>query len=286
MMTGRLYIDNVDVYTKYGAYIVDDGWNDLFAFPPLKSINYNDWHEEDGIEVDLSEPKLDKREITLKFAFTSSFIGIVDFINMLANSVYHTFNCAYIDRVFTLRMTRQPSLDNIILLGKANITFIDDFPMSNYIYKSPNSTIVETYNDYGIDAKLFTDYGVRVLEGSLIQIIKASNVKANMERDIKTQNGVIYDGIANVVFKQKEVKMKCLLRASTWSEFWNNYDALLYDLIRPGERVLHVKALNKDFPFYYKSCSVDDFDTSKYLWLQVTLTIVLTRDFHITISNN
>ena len=43
MMTGRLYIDGKDVYTEYGVYVVKGGWNELIAYPPLKTVESNDW---------------------------------------------------------------------------------------------------------------------------------------------------------------------------------------------------------------------------------------------------
>ena len=46
MKSGELIIDDVDVYNEYGVYVVTGGWNDLVAFPPLKAVDYNDWHEE------------------------------------------------------------------------------------------------------------------------------------------------------------------------------------------------------------------------------------------------
>ena len=63
MMEGRLFIDGGDAYLQYGAYVVNGGWNELVAYPPLKPVESNDWQEEDGIEADLSAPVLDTREV-------------------------------------------------------------------------------------------------------------------------------------------------------------------------------------------------------------------------------
>ena len=63
MMSGRLYIDGQDVYKQFGMYVSDNGWNELVAMPPLKSVDSNDWNEEDGIEADLSAPVLNTRDI-------------------------------------------------------------------------------------------------------------------------------------------------------------------------------------------------------------------------------
>lgn len=73
MITGRLYIDGDDAYKQYGVYVVKGGWNDLVAFPPLKTVPSNDWQEEDGIEADLSNPVLNTKEVQLKVAFSGTY---------------------------------------------------------------------------------------------------------------------------------------------------------------------------------------------------------------------
>ncbi|MCC8036700.1 MAG: hypothetical protein LIP02_00965 [Bacteroidales bacterium] len=70
MKTGSLYVDGYDVYKQFGMYVVSGGWNELVAYPPLKTVNYNDWQEEDGIEADLSAPVLNTREVSIKFAIS------------------------------------------------------------------------------------------------------------------------------------------------------------------------------------------------------------------------
>ena len=50
-MTDRFYIDGKDAFTEYGVFVQEDGYNELVAFPSLKSVKSNDWQEEDGIAV-------------------------------------------------------------------------------------------------------------------------------------------------------------------------------------------------------------------------------------------
>ena len=72
-MINRLFIDGNDAYLQYGVYVTSGGFNELVAFPPLKSVDSNDWQEEDGEEADLSAPVLNTREIQVKFAFGGLF---------------------------------------------------------------------------------------------------------------------------------------------------------------------------------------------------------------------
>ena len=72
MMRGRLYIDSKDAYAEYGVFLTDQGLNEMIAYAPLKAVNFNDWQEQDGIEADLSNPVLDTKDGTMKFAWRGS----------------------------------------------------------------------------------------------------------------------------------------------------------------------------------------------------------------------
>lgn len=274
-MQGRLYIDGNDAYLQYGVYVVQGGWNELVAMPPLKTVESNDWQEEDGIEADLSAPVLNTREIQLKIAvagLTSRFFALLE---LLSDGAYHTFDCAFIGRVYKLRLVSMPSLAAMKVLGTATLKLADDFPLSGYTYTAPESGVAEA-DDYTFDGVPFTDYGVRVLKGTLDEVMRSPDVKTALLRNIGTQAGALYDGAGAVRYKSKDVKIYCLLRAETLAELWRNYDALLYDLTRPDERTLWVNDLEEEFPFHYKSCQVTAFYPEGKLWLQFTLTVTFT----------
>ena len=273
-MKGRLYIDGKDIYSEYGVYVVKGGWNELIAYPPLKSVESNDWQEMDGIEADLSSPMLDTREIQLKVAFTGLDSRFFALIRHLSDGAYHTFDCRHIERTYRLRLVAQPNLAVAHALGTTTLKLADDFPLHDYTYKKPASNMA-AYNDYTFDGMKFTAYGVRVLKGTLDEVIKMPTVKTNLLRNISTQAGVLYDG-KNVSYKSKDVKINCLMRADTLEELWRNYDALLYDLIRPNERKLWVDELGQEFIFYYKSCQVTEFYPTDKIWLQFILTVTFT----------
>lgn len=280
MMSGRLYIDGQDVYKQFGVYVPDGGWASLIAFPPLKSATQNEWQEEDGVEIDLSAPVLNSREITLTFCFADVFSRYDDFIALLADGSYHVFQCEGIGRRFTLRLVSQSNREYAVNFGRETLKFADDMPFADYVPQKPVSSVTPS-DDYLIDGRPLTDYGVRVLQGSFAEIIKTAAVKPNMLRNIKTKTGAIYDTRGEVYYKAKAVKLVCLMRAESLEELWRNYDALLYALIQPEERTLHVRELEKEFPFCYKSCSVSEFFPSEKIWLKFTLTLTFTRDFRI-----
>ena len=228
----------------------------------------------DGIEADLSSPVLNTRDIQLKVSLAGVDNRFLALIRHLSDGAYHTFDCRYIERTYKLRLVAQPNLAVAHALGTTTLKFADDFPLLGYTYEKPASNIA-TYNDYTFNGRPFTDYGVRVLKGTLDEVKKIPVVKTNLLRNIGIQAGALYDG-KDVTYKSKDVKINCLMRADTLEELWCNYDALLYDLILPNTHNLWVRELNKEFPFYYKSCQVTEFYPTDKIWLQFTLTVTFT----------
>jgi len=280
-MRGRLYIDGIDVFLTYGVYVVQGGWNSLLAYPPLKTVTSNDWQEEDGIEADLSAPVLNTRDVTLKFAISGADSRYGDFLTLLGDRAYHEFRCEEVGRSFRLRLVSHSSLETAPLLGFLSVKFADDFPMFGYTYAPPVDTGIPPSDAYTIDGVPFSEYGVRVLQGSLSEVLKGGAAKQALLRNIPTLSGAVYDSGANVTYKTKDVKLTCLLRADDTDTMWRNYYALLHDLVQPDERLLGVAEIEQEFACYYKSCSVSDFDASGRVWLQFTLTLTFTGSYRI-----
>ena len=278
-MKGRLYIDGFDAYTVYGVYITEGGYNELVAMPSLKAVKTNDWQEEDGVEADLLSPVLNTKNVSIKFAVTEAHGRYFSLIELLSDGSYHTFDVVYINRVFRLRLISVSVNSSVGDFALMTMKFADDFPLDGYTYKPPERTIPND-NSYTLDGIPFSEYGVRLLQGTLSEITTIPNVKANMLRNIKTLSGAIYDP-KTVVYKSKEVKLYCLMTAPTLFTLWKNWDALLYDLTKPDERTLWVGALKHYFYLYYKSCQVTNFFVDGKIWLQFTLTVVFTHDFRI-----
>ena len=273
-MKNKLYIDGKDAYSLYGVFVTDGGYKELLAFPPLKPVESNDWAEEDGVEVDLSAPKLDTRELSISFAYHGNDARFGDFIELLSGGAYHDFNFVETGKTYKLRMVSQPDMSQVSTLGVFSLRFAEDFPLQGYSYLAPQSNIVPLCN-YEIDGRDLSEYGVSILKGSDTEIQKSPTVKTNLLQNFKTKSGADYDGeIVN--FQTKEVKLNCLMRANNLAEFWRNYYALLFDLVRPGERLLYVDSTGYEYPCYYKSCSVSDFVPSGKIWFQFSLILVFT----------
>ncbi len=280
MKKGCLYIDGADAYTTYGAFVVEGGWNSLVCLPPLKSVKSTDWQEYDGIEVDLEAPVLNTREVEIKFAFVGMYSRFLTMIEDLSDGAYHTFRCEEIGRTFKLRMKQQPSLGGIRELETVTIKFADDFPMLGYEYAAPVTSIAQS-DKFQIDDVSLTEYGVNILDGTMQNIRKCADVKEALLRNIATQGGAEYDN-RMVRFKSKDVKLVCLLRASSLEEMWRNYYALLHDLVQPNERVLYASDIEEEFHFYYKSCTVQSFyPCDEKVWLEFSLNVCFTQEVRV-----
>lgn len=273
-MSKRLCIDSKDVYSHYGVFVSEGGYDDLVCYAPLKNVQSNNWQEEDGEEFDLSAPVLDSRELSIKFAAHGSTYNVAAFLELFSDKSYHLVEFKEIGRTYKLRLVSQPNLELYERLGFFSLRFANDFPLNGYEYKAPSSDIIPIQG-YALDDVDFSKYGVRILQGALDEIKKSPNVKKNLLRNINTQSGVIYDG-AVVTFETKDVKLNCLMRANTLTEFWQNYDALLFNLTSPNERKLYVDETGCEYPCYYKSCSVSEFYPTGKVWFSFSLTLVFT----------
>lgn len=271
-MEGRIYIDDIDIYTTYGLYVVESGYNGLIEWPALKPVDFNDWHERDGIEPDLSAPVLDKHEFTLSLAGRTPRAKADAFIATFGNNgAYHTLRSDEILRQYDVRLVSADPVDEQCGICFVTITLADDFPLKGYTPLAPRSTIAP-YNDYAIDDKLFTDYGANILEGSLAEITRTPDVKTNLERSVASLPGLMYD--AEVVrYKEYDATLHCLMRAQTLTELWRNYDALLYNLVQPEPRYIGVSAVSKRYPCYYQSQRVNRFYGTGKIWLEFEITV-------------
>lgn len=283
--TARIIVDGVDTFARFGVFVLETGLNDLLSYPPLKPVEANDWHEQEGIDADLSAPRLNGREVTIKIGATGelgapqTIAKLEAFLAFLRQSVYRVFRFAFLGgREYTLRLVGEPNLTIAQALGFVTLKFADDYPLKDYTYRAPISIVPRSY-DYVIDGWTFTDYGARVTEGTLAEFARRADIKTGLTRNISTAHGVIGDALGAVRQKSKEVKMRLHFRTETLDDLWRDYDALLYDLTRPGARTIRVVDLgNRSYQAYYKSAQVTAFFPDDRPWLDTTITLVILRE--------
>lgn len=272
-MTPKVIIAGKNMRELYNLSLIEGSYKNLACLPKLKSINYNDWHEKNGIDPDLSAPTIDAQDISLNFSIVGNYNLYNDFIEFLSDVSVHAFVFPELGYGCPLRLVKCNSIKSIQDLHLFGLSFCNDNPLINLpSYEPPYSDITPCY-DYAIDGRDVAEYGIRVLQGTLDAIRKQPDVKENLKTNIQSVSGQSYDS-ASVVYKSKSVDLNCLMRAKDVSEFWRNRNALLLDLIRPDARILTVTAIGKDIPFYYKSCSPKSFyiDDGK-VWFEFSLSV-------------
>lgn len=269
-MTGKTFIDGQDIWTAYGAFVTEGGYAGLVQFPSLKAIEYNDWPEENGIEPDLSAPVLDSKNLSISFAFVGQNSDAM--IQALSDKGYHTFLFNEVGRSFRLRLVSAGPLTVADSLRLQSFTFADDFPLDGYSYQSPAGAGLKD-SGYGIDGTDLSDYGIRILQGTVAEIDKIPSVKSALSRNVAAIPGIIYDGDGKPVFQSKDVSLSCLMRADSLSDFWRNHDALLYDITRAGEHVLYWEDIDWEYSCFYKDMSVNEFIPTGRVWMKFSLTL-------------
>ncbi len=277
-MTGRLLVDGVDVAAVYGVAIANGGLNSVVSWPPLKTPPSNDWQEFDGLELDLSAPVLNVQDISLPFVAVGMFARPSAFIAMLTEGSYHRFHWPELGLMKSLRLVQQSAYDYSARLAtftlKLTCDRVPDFDAT--LTCTPVRCVADT-DDYTLDGVNFTNYGVRVLMGTLGELTHQPDVKPHLLRNIPTQPGAVYDGEGDVRFKVRDAKINCLARADCIEDLWRNMSCLLRDLTKPGERTIGIKVIESAVKCHYKSCSVSEFYADKQPWLKFAVTVAVTQ---------
>ena len=280
-----LYIDGVDVYEAFGAFIVGSP-KEVVCFHPMKAVKSNDWGEDDGVEPDLDEQsyRVDVRNINLTFGFRGERKDIPGFLGMLADSAYHTFRfytfakSAYAP-VFSLRLVSSSGIDDLCdgRPGSLKLRFSCDAYEVPSLEGEITGMRIPDSDEYRIKGVRLSDFNVTALKGTLNAIRKPSDVKQRLTYRSATADGLVYDEQGAMMFKSRDVKMNCLLRADSADDFWLFHRDLFALLRRANGHTLYVEANDMEYDAYYKSCSVSNFGfDGRRVWMAFTLTFALT----------
>lgn len=251
-MIDNCYIDGISTQSRFGVWVTKGGYKDLLTFPALADPDKNDWPEEDGIEVDLSEPRLQEKEISISFLANDPDIDVCDFIAFISTPGYHVLRVPALDREWRLRLSTQTKNKRYQNACDFALTFVEDMPARPAV-SLPDPGLMVHDCGYELDGISFADYGV-VVDVARDDLLKSPAAKKNLSRKVSTSDGQIYD-VDHLVFSSKETTFKCHLKAVSMAAFWQCYDAFFSALIQPEERVLYVDSLSESYPCYYKKSS-------------------------------
>lgn len=271
-MTGFCNIDGVDIYTQYGVIIAENGYSDFFTFPALMEPEKNDWAEENGIEVDLSSPIFQPREITVPFAVISG-INWKGFYQMLSAPGYRNVNIQALQKNWLLRVSEMPAFEEFPQGITFEVKFVEDVPAISRTYPIP-AGFAPLACALAMDGVALDKYGI-VIEDGLNDLQKPATIKKNLTRKNSLTNGQIYDA-QFVRFAEKEITLKCCLSAPQIADFWNLYNAFLGDLTKSGERIFTHEGQTY-YGYYRKSGNFDLVSHSREVVLKFDVTLCITR---------
>ena len=271
-MKTNCYIDETDIYAAFGVLVTKGGYNALLAFPSVKEPPSNDWPEEDGLEVDLTSLVLKDKEADISFLAFDKAKYVNDFIAFISSTGYHTVRIPSLSRTWNLRLLSEPARtqyrEHVTVFS---LRFAEDVPARPVPAAFAPGTPVRP-SAYELDGVNLGSYGI-VVEKAKDSLLKVPVAKMNMARNVLTVDGQIYDA-DHLVFKEKEVTFKCLLKAVSADNFWKCYDAFFGALTAPGERELYAGYTDEYYSCSYRSTSA---------WRLITLKPFFMVEFSVTL---
>ena len=303
-MTGDTIINGTDIYATYGAFVHLDGYKGLVEWPASKSVEYNDWQEIDGIDVDLSSLHFESKTFPLTFGVKGNADAMRRFYAFLCTSPTMTCNFASIGLERTLRVVGMTDLDYAFAFSAVIVNFADDdSPLEGYTYVAPSASHVRANSAYTLGGKALSDYGITPLYGMLNKALIRPGVKPLLIRSTRFSDGATYDKnpklwngsawvisptVGEVTESAMELALTVGMTATSVASFWANYKAFLYDLTKQDEnasalekclRTLTIDGESDSIKGYYLSQTVDDFAVfgNGYVMCKFTLSFMCTK---------
>lgn len=290
-MNAGMTIDGHNTYSEWGVRLLEGSLGSVVCWPSLKedSVPVNVWHEVPGLDADLTNPRLDTRKVTLRLATDGGYRGWRRFLAAMSEHGERTVEFHALDKSFRLRTLQWGSYDYGEKLGFVTVTLADDHPLDGYTYSMPIGageggfpyTLPFVLGDmvpdsgYMLDGRPLTRYGVRLLKGSLNGLWSAGDSRQGIVRNLPHQNGVTAYTGSTIRYNSPAAILPALLRADNAADMWARWYALLYDLVRPGTRVLGGIEGEEKRKFYYRGCSVSEFaiDNLQGAWIKFNITV-------------
>lgn len=270
-MVGEFHIDGINITSTYGIFIHEGGFDGIVSLPEMKEPDVTDWAEENGIEVDLSEPKLKAKEFEIGFATVNNNADVNGFINTIIDGAYHEFMFTGLGITKSLRLLSGVQFTGTILnLRIFKLRFSEDAPMSGYVYQEPvgGRYGLQGYKLDGID---LSQYGIAVLEGTDAEILKIPEFKRGLEKTNSVTSGLVADP-DYMKMKSKDVRLNLLMTASNAASFFRNLNALIHNLISPDEKEFYFSKNDEVYKCYYKGSTVNEFSLSGF-WFEFSLVL-------------
>ena len=260
-MAGSCIINGVDI-ANLGMFILRGGDNDLIAFPERKEPKSNDWFEQDGLDVDLSEIYFNAKKVTIKCylnaATTHDFLTNLNaFKALITSSENKSIYLREFNKTFLLRYV---SCQQFTFKGgliktppksaEIDVQFSDDTPLSIFDTTILDPVSTKVQNTYvWLNHIELKNFGIIVknIYNSALQI---SDSKPGLIITTERSNGVTAYTGSNV--KSKKITIDCVMLAESLNEFYTNYNALFNKLSKTEALSLQI-ADGNDISCYYSN---------------------------------
>lgn len=286
-MKGSVIINGTDIH-DFGAFIVRGGDHDFLSFPDRTEPPQHNWHEYDGLDVDLSEVYFKDRKLSVGF-YISARSSLEYEYNL--NTFYKLISAGYIDmysrefdRTFRLRYLSVPEYEHkggFYKSGKKTGRFNVDFAMDDPLQLFRDTTILQPHRLGSLlaaetaivltDSSLFIDLGESlptrqhltrvsingidfgafgiIVNECYSSMLQLPVVKTPLTRSFNRRSGLLAYPIQNPKFESKEIVLKCTMIAASRAEFYYNYEALFNNLTLP--KALELDCYLGRTPCYY-----------------------------------
>lgn len=272
-MEGRLYIDGIDAFKAWGAFIFEGGWNELIAYPPLKPPRTNEWQEWDGIEVELTAPRLAPRKASLRVGVTGKGADPFELLHYLINPPRHSLRSELLNRAWRLRIEGVKALVTTGDCTAMTLSVVEDNPLP-VAYRRPTRTERQGETLW-IDGVPLSAFGARALQGTADELQRYGTLRSWLTQEFAGIAGQTADTTLAPPLKAREATIPILFRAGSMEELWKNYDALLFALLQSGERTLYYSYVEEEYKVYYTSAKVVEFFPDSAPWLRINLTLTI-----------
>lgn len=277
-MRGEFFIDGVNSLNTYGVFVWKGGYSSLLSVPAFKSLDITDWLDEDGIEVDLSDPKLQSKTVSLVLGFTDIDL-LESFYGKLMEKSSHAFEFREIGLSLEMRMLTSGGLTGLIKTGKITLSFAVDEPRIQQGSPYPIGVTRVAQRGYLLGGTDLSQFGCWVLSGTLQNTKKPTAVKQNLKVDSRYAAGTQYfPQQTGSVRCSRDVTLSLFINARSSEEFWRCYNSLFHYLTTAGMKTIRFEDSEADDECFYKSSSVRSFEITRsgtwWLMFDVTLTMI------------
>lgn len=287
-MIGSCIIDGIDIYADFGAYITKGGDVDLMTFPSRKTPEANDWFEQSGLDVDLSDSYYEAKKVRVTFyiksEYSREFVRKLDaFYRLLSAKGYREIYVRELNTTFTMRFLSCPEYEHRGFFSKSGIKsaiitveFSQDDPFqfidvaaSTPVNPRQSLTYVSINN---VDLSQYSIIVNKIYSSSLI--LPGQKDVLISESDL--MSGLIADVNGETTYKAFDFTLSCTMITSSLVYFKTNYSALFNALNSTESLSIKLTALPKTIKCYYSKMESFNKRHAFKNGVNVTFDIVLT----------